>query len=72
MVTRGSDWDGSSDKSLTAWLPLVVRAEPDAVHLYSLDRAPADPVLQSVARERLEAMARAIRGALPRCRVEVF
>ncbi len=72
MVTKGTDWDGSSEASLTTWLPLVVRADPDAVQLYSLDRPPADPSLQKVPRERLEQMARAIRQALPRCDVVVF
>ncbi len=72
MVTKAGGWDGSSDASLAAWVPLVVRAAPDAVHLYSLDRPPADPTLQKVPRERLEQMADAIRSALPRCRVDVF
>lgn len=72
MVTKRADWDGSSDAALAAWLPLVVRADPDAVHLYSLDRAPADPTLQDVPRERLLEMAAAIRQALPRCIVDVF
>jgi hypothetical protein len=72
MVTKRVGWDGSSDAALAAWLPLVARAEPDAVHLYSLDRAPADPTLQNVPRERLLEMAAAIRQALPRCVVDVF
>jgi wyosine [tRNA(Phe)-imidazoG37] synthetase (radical SAM superfamily) len=72
MVTKGEDWDGSSEESLAAWVPLVARAEPEAVQLYSLDRAPADPRLQNVPRERLDAMAAAIRSALPQCLVEVF
>ncbi len=72
MVTRGAGWDGSSDAALAAWLPLLARAEPDAVHLYSLDRPLADPTLRNVARERLEQMAVAIRETLPRATVEVF
>src|SRR5919106_3805473 len=72
MVARGGDWDGSGDAALAAWLPLLVRADPDAVQLYSLDRAPADPEVQNVSRERLDAMAGAIREVLPRCVVEVF
>jgi len=72
MVARGRDWDGSSDASVAAWLPRLVRAGPDAVHLYSLARPPADAGIQSVPRERLDEMAVAIRKALPRCRVEVF
>jgi len=72
MVARGPDWDGSSDASVAAWLPRLVRAAPDALHLYSLARPPADAGIQSVPRERLDVMAVAIRKALPQCRVEVF
>lgn len=72
MVARGRDWDGASEQSVAAWLPLLARADPDAVQLYSLDRPPADGSLENVPRERLEEMARAIRQTLPRCRVAVF
>jgi len=72
MVVRGRDWDGSSAASVAAWLPRLVRADPTAVQLYSLARAPADKGIQNVPRERLDAMAIAIRKALPQCRVEVF
>jgi wyosine [tRNA(Phe)-imidazoG37] synthetase (radical SAM superfamily) len=72
MVVRGRDWDGSSDASLAAWLPRLVRADPDAVQVYSLARPPADAGIHNVPRERLDAMAVAIRKALPQCRVEVF
>jgi len=70
-TTRGEGWDGSSEHSVAAWLPLLRRAEPTEVHLYSLDRAPADPGLQKVPRERLEQMANAIRRTLPRVKVLV-
>ena len=72
MVVKGSDWDGSSDESVAGWLPLVLRADPDAVQLYSLARPPADGSVQNVPRERLDEMAMAIRKALPQCHVEVF
>jgi hypothetical protein len=72
MVTAGTDWDGSSDAAVGEWLPVVVAAAPAGVHLYSLDRAPADPAMRKVPRERLERMATAIRAALPRCDVQVF
>jgi wyosine [tRNA(Phe)-imidazoG37] synthetase (radical SAM superfamily) len=72
MVVKGADWDGSSDSALAAWLPLAVRADPAVVHLYSLDRAPADPRVRKVSRERLEQMAHAIRQTLPRAEVLVF
>jgi wyosine [tRNA(Phe)-imidazoG37] synthetase (radical SAM superfamily) len=72
MVVRGRDWDGSSDESVAAWLPRLVLANPAAVQLYSLARPPADAGIQNVPRERLDAMAIAIRKALPQCRVDVF
>jgi hypothetical protein len=46
MVTRGKDWDGASPENVAAWLGLLARAEPDAVQVHSLARAPADPALQ--------------------------
>lgn len=72
MVVKGRDWDGSSAASVAAWLPLLVRANPDAVQLYSIARPPADASVQNVPRERLDEMATAIRKALPQCRIEVF
>ncbi len=72
MVVKGRDWDGSDDAALAAWLPLVVRADPAVVQLYSLARTPADPEVRNVPRERLDQMALAIRRALPRAQVLVF
>ena len=72
IVVRGPDWDGSSDASREEWRRLVVAADPDVLHVYSLDRPPADPRIQNVPRERLIAMAQTIREALPRCQVLVF
>jgi hypothetical protein len=72
VVVQGRDWDGSSDAALAAWLPLLQRADPAVVHLYSLARPPADPEVQNVPRERLDQMALAIRRALPRAQVQVF
>ena len=72
MVVKGKDWDGSDDSAVAAWLPLLARANPEAVHLYSIARPPADPGIQNVPRERLDQMALAIRRALPRAQVLVF
>jgi hypothetical protein len=71
-VVRGSDWDGSSPASLAAWLPLLEAVDPAAIQLCSLDRPPADPGILNVPRERLLAMAAAIREALPRSVVDVY
>jgi hypothetical protein len=71
-VVRGRDWDGASPASLAAWLPLLQAVSPEAVQLCSIDREPADPEVTNVPRERLLAMAAAIREALPRSVVDVF
>ena len=72
MVAAGPDWDGASDGALADWLPHVLAAQPVGLHLYSIERAPADPHVRRVPRERLEQMAAAVRAALPRCDVQVF
>jgi wyosine [tRNA(Phe)-imidazoG37] synthetase (radical SAM superfamily) len=72
MVARGEDWDGSSDAELARWLPRLQQILPVAVHVYSLDRLPADPTVQKVSRERLDEMAIAVRKTLPRAEVLVF
>jgi len=72
MVVRGPGWDGSSDESLRAWLPLVTVAEPETVQLTTLTRPPADTRVENVSRERLLEMAAAIREALPRTVVRIF
>jgi wyosine [tRNA(Phe)-imidazoG37] synthetase (radical SAM superfamily) len=71
MVVRATDWDGSSDASLAAWLPLVVLAQPEAVQLTTLSRPPADSRVTNVPRERLQRMAAAIAEALPRAIVRI-
>jgi wyosine [tRNA(Phe)-imidazoG37] synthetase (radical SAM superfamily) len=71
-VVRGPEWDGSSPASVAAWLPLLLAADPAVVQLCSLDRPPADPRILNVPRERLLAMAVAIREALPRSVVDVY
>jgi pyruvate-formate lyase-activating enzyme len=72
MVARGAGWDGASAASVAAWLPLLVHADPVAVQLITVARTPADPRVTNVTRERLLAMATAIREALPRTIVEVY
>jgi radical SAM family protein len=72
MVVKGPGFDGSSEESLSAWVPQVVEADPDSVQIYSLERPPADPGILSVPRERLEVVATILRRALPRITVQVF
>jgi wyosine [tRNA(Phe)-imidazoG37] synthetase (radical SAM superfamily) len=71
MVVEGPGWSGASEEALEEWLRDLRRIQPAAVHIYSLDRQPADPSIKRVARNRLEAIAGRARGAI-RGSVEVF
>ena len=53
MVVEGDGWSGASDEAIAEWLGVLARIAPQAVQLYSLDRAPADPGVKAVARDRL-------------------
>lgn len=64
MVVEGRGWSGASEEAVAEWLTLLALARPAAVHLYSLDRPPADPSINAVARERLEAIAARARGVV--------
>ena len=57
MVVDGPGFSGSSEESIAEWLGVLAQLEPVAVHLYSLDRTPADGTVKKVARERLEEIA---------------
>jgi pyruvate-formate lyase-activating enzyme len=71
MFVEGPGWSGASDEWVEDWLHWLSKLEPLEVHLYSLDRAPAEPTIKAVARERLlEVASRARR--LVQSRVEVF
>lgn len=71
MIVDGPAFSGSSEAAITAWLTYLGRIHPTAVHLYSLDRIPADGSLLRVARARLMEIAgrarRVVQGP-----VEVF
>jgi len=71
MVVEGPGWSGASEEALEEWLRDLRRIQPAAVHIYSLDRQPADPSIKRVARNRLEAIAGRARGAI-RGSVEIF
>jgi len=53
MVVEGEGWSGASEEAISEWLDVLRRVAPVAVQLYSLDRAPADPAVKTVARDRL-------------------
>jgi len=71
MVVEGEGWSGASDEAVAEWLDVLARVAPVAVQLYSLDRAPADPGVKAVARERLMEIADRARGVV-RGSVEVY
>lgn len=57
MFVRGPRLDAASEEAVAEWLAVLTRVQPREVHIYSLDRAPADGALTRVARGRLEAIA---------------
>lgn len=59
MFTQGRR-DNTDPRSVISWIGLLGRLKPKAVHLYSLDRAAADPKLRAAPRELLEEIARAV------------
>ena len=71
MVVEGPGWSGASEEALEEWLRYLRRIQPAAVHIYSLDRQPADLSIKRVARDRLEAIASRARSAV-RGNVEIF
>lgn len=54
--------DNTSPEALEQWLRALAVIRPDAVHIYTLDRAPAWGDLQVVPRTELEAIAERVRG----------
>ncbi len=56
MFIRGRN-DNTGGDAVEAWIDAIGRAKPKAVHLYSLDRAPADPAVLQADRETLEKIA---------------
>jgi wyosine [tRNA(Phe)-imidazoG37] synthetase (radical SAM superfamily) len=55
--------DNATDLAVANWIAAVLSVRPAAVHIYSIDRAPALPFLQAVPLERLEEIARRARAA---------
>ncbi|MFQ3638908.1 MAG: radical SAM protein [Chloracidobacterium sp.] len=61
-VSHGAPLDNTTPKEVEAWLAHVKRIQPTEVHLYSLDRTPAEPTLEKVSTAELEAIAERVRG----------
>jgi wyosine [tRNA(Phe)-imidazoG37] synthetase (radical SAM superfamily) len=54
--------DNTSTGAMAQWLRALAAIRPDAVHVYTLDRAPAWGDLQPVPRAELQAIAERVRG----------
>lgn len=59
MFARGR-WDNTGPEDVAAWIEVVRRLRPKAVHLYSVDRVPADAGVKGVDRPTLERIARQV------------
>ncbi len=55
--------DNATDLAVANWIAALVGIRPAAVHIYSIDRAPALPFLQAVPLERLQEIARRAQAA---------
>lgn len=55
--------DNTTPEAVERWIAALKAIQPDAVHVYSLDRAPAWSALQVVARSELESIASRARAA---------
>jgi wyosine [tRNA(Phe)-imidazoG37] synthetase (radical SAM superfamily) len=62
--------DNATDLAIASWIAALHPIAPDAVHVYSIDRAPAWPYLQAVPGDRLEEIGR--RGRAAGLTVQVF
>ncbi len=55
--------DNATDLAVANWIAALTAVRPAAVHIYSIDRAPALPFLQPVPLDRLQEIARRVRAA---------
>jgi wyosine [tRNA(Phe)-imidazoG37] synthetase (radical SAM superfamily) len=64
FVTDGAgEVDNTTEGALHAWLEALDRIRPEAVHVYTIDRAPARRSLRPVPRRRLREIAEQVRSA---------
>jgi wyosine [tRNA(Phe)-imidazoG37] synthetase (radical SAM superfamily) len=54
--------DNASDLAVATWIGALASVRPKAVHIYSIDRAPALPFLQAVPLDRLQEIARRVQA----------
>ncbi len=66
---RSGRLDNTSDLAVINWVVALQRIKPRAVHVYTLDRAPAFPYLQAVPAARLKEIVQRVRLAGLTCEV---
>jgi wyosine [tRNA(Phe)-imidazoG37] synthetase (radical SAM superfamily) len=66
---RSGRLDNTSDLAVINWVVALQRIKPRAVHVYTLDRAPAFPYLQPVSPARLKEIGQRVRIAGLTCEV---
>ncbi|MEI6667666.1 MAG: radical SAM protein [Acidobacteriota bacterium] len=66
---RSGRLDNTSDLAVINWVVALQRIKPQAVHVYTLDRAPAFPYLQAVPAPRLREIVQRVRLAGLTCEV---
>ena len=66
---RSGRLDNTSDLAVINWVVALQRIKPRAVHVYTLDRAPAFPYLQAVPATRLKEIVQRVRLAGLACEV---
>ena len=66
---RSGRLDNTSDLAVINWVVALQRIKPRAVHVYTLDRAPAFPYLQAVPAARLREIVQRVRIAGLTCEV---
>lgn len=66
---RAGRIDNTSDMAVINWVVALQRIKPTAVHVYTIDRAPAWPYLQAVPVPRLIEIAQRVRRAGIECEV---
>jgi wyosine [tRNA(Phe)-imidazoG37] synthetase (radical SAM superfamily) len=57
------DFDNATDGAVRKWLSAIERVKPSRVHIYTIDRAPADAALRPVTARRLREIAERVRAA---------
>jgi len=55
------NYDNAGDAQVNDWIRVIQFVKPKAVHIYSIDRGPAEEGIQKVSSDRLEAIAKKLK-----------